>query len=69
MFEQPKGHTFGGSPNDLMFCLNIRKLELTRDFSLEKLVTIACKRNYFVLQTRDCKILPVGQSAKWNVSM
>ena len=37
--ERPKGHALGGNPNDLLFCLNTGKLEVTGTFSLEKLVT------------------------------
>ena len=44
----------GGNPNDLRFCLNTGKEEVTRAFSLKKFVnSFACKRNYFVLQSES----------------
>ena len=44
----------GGNPNDLIFCLNTGKGEVTGDFFLEKFVnSFACKRNYFVLQSES----------------
>ena len=43
---------WGGNPNNLLFCLNTGKLEVTKDFFLEEIVNhFACKRNYFVLQS------------------
>ena len=44
----------GENPKYLLFCLNTRKGEVTRDFSPEKFVnSFACKRNYFVLQSES----------------
>ena len=55
-FEGPKGQMFGGAQAVGFFILNIGNLEWIGDFSHSKnLSTIACKRNYFILQTRDWK--------------
>ena len=58
-----------GNPNDLLFCLNTGKGEVTRDFSPKKFVnSFACKRNYFVLQSESANFA-AGESEMWNVSM
>ena len=45
---------FGGSPNDLLYSLNIVKIGLRRDFFPGKICELfACKRNYFVLQSEN----------------
>ena len=51
MLEEPKSHMFGGGTQAVYwFCLNIWKLEVTRDFFPVRFVKTYCKKNYFLLQ-------------------
>ena len=69
MLERPKGHALGGNPNDLLFCLNTEKLEVTRTFSLEKIVNHLLVRGTISFYNQKLQLLPVGESDMWNVSM
>ena len=66
---RPKGHALGGNPNDLLFCLNTGKLEVTRNFSLEKLVTHFIVRGTTSFYNQKLQLFPAGESERWNVSM
>ena len=69
MLERPKGHALGGNPNDLLFCLNTGKLEVTSNFSLEQFVNHLLVRGPILFYNQKLQLFPAGESEMWNVSM
>ena len=68
-FEGPKGHTLGAAQVVNGFSLNIQKLELTKGFFPWKTCKLLLVRGTISFYNQKLQILPVGESAMWNVSM
>ena len=66
---EPKCQRFGETQVVCWFCLNFWKLEVTRTFSLEKLVHHLLVRGTISFYNQKRQLFPAGESEMWNVSM
>ena len=68
-FEGPKGQTFRGSPSGQLFQFKYSKVRKDKGLFPSKTCKLLLVRGTISFYNQKLQILPVGESAMWNVSM